>query len=203
MECDKALENGGFAAAREGVDDMDRGARSGNRGQSALLVLVDDFQRGRQGSEDAATNSATHGIPDTPVAGLACHTQSRADRATKRSLRMPPCHERRAGRPGVVQDQNNGLAEVIRGWCEDQTAGHTVRPWGVLHNVQSACLPDARRGRTEAAEAVYGDPPHQATTPSARASGSAGRHDVPSDSGAAKPTSIWQFERNMATQGAV
>ena len=116
----------------KGVGDMDRGARIGHRGQNALLVLVDDFQRGRQGSEEVVANSAAHGIPDTPVAGLACHTQSRADRATKRSLRMPQRHERRDGRPGVVQDQNNGLAEVIRGWCEDQTAGHTVRPWGVL-----------------------------------------------------------------------
>ena len=35
IECDKALKNGGFAAAREGVDDMGWGVRHGHRGQNA------------------------------------------------------------------------------------------------------------------------------------------------------------------------
>ena len=48
IECDNALKNGGFAAAREGVDDMDWGVRHGHRGQNAPLLLVNDSQSGRQ-----------------------------------------------------------------------------------------------------------------------------------------------------------
>ena len=48
LECDKTLKNGGFAAAREGVGDMDWGVRHGHRGQNAPLLLVNDSQRGRQ-----------------------------------------------------------------------------------------------------------------------------------------------------------
>ena len=48
IDCDNALKNGGFAAAREGVDDMDWGVRHGHRGQNAPLLLVNDSQSGRQ-----------------------------------------------------------------------------------------------------------------------------------------------------------
>ena len=48
IERDNALKNGGFAAAREGVDDVDWGVRHGHRGQNAPLLLVNDSQIGRQ-----------------------------------------------------------------------------------------------------------------------------------------------------------
>ena len=38
-ECGEALEKGGLAAAREGVDDMGRGIGVGHRGQDAPIAV--------------------------------------------------------------------------------------------------------------------------------------------------------------------
>ena len=53
VQCDEALEKGGLSAASEGVDDMDRGIGVAHRGQDAPLLLVYDFQRGRQVVQEA------------------------------------------------------------------------------------------------------------------------------------------------------
>ena len=82
IERDKALKNGGFAAAREGVGDMDWGVRHGHRGQNAPLLLVNDAQSGRQGLSEAVVEYAAQGVPGDPVATVACQTQGGADRAT-------------------------------------------------------------------------------------------------------------------------
>jgi len=143
-ECDEALEKGGLAAASEGVDDMDRGIGVAHRGQDAPLLLVYDFQRWRQVVQEAIVKYGAQGVAAPLVARrLARNSQSRAGRATQRRLRASQRHERRDGRPGVVQDQRKRLAKVIRGRSECQAA---CPERGVRHHVQSACLPDVRRG---------------------------------------------------------
>ena len=71
-ECDEALEKGGLSAASEGVGDMDRGVGVGHRGQSAPVLLANDFQSGRQILDEAFVNCAAHGVPETPVASFVC-----------------------------------------------------------------------------------------------------------------------------------
>ena len=89
-ECDKALEKGGLAAAREGVGDMYRGIGVGHRAQDAPLLLVYDFQRWRQVVQEAIVKYGAQGVAAPLVARrLARNSQRRADRPRSDASALP------------------------------------------------------------------------------------------------------------------